>query len=317
MSIRNLDHVFAAAGFSGGSWDLSVGYDAVFMSAAAAASFAAAGKTVNLSSGSFPAWFMPGRSFKTDSLLNPGPFRVKSRVSNTQIVVYETIADEAGVQAEFDGSADPGIQDVLLKDGNAVLTSDAPLVLVSTGALGGARQLDISALEAEKAGHGDESLEGRPTILSIQNSDVKTNNLTIVSSDTINGNASFVVTSKGDYLLYHVQNGVWRIVILPLPSEALATIKRVHFSSGDWDAGASKDTIKILQIGAPSAGEAGPHELEIYNSYGVTVFNLDLTVPKIVGVDTSVDPATGDITLLKGAKAADFNGVAVIIGSVD
>jgi hypothetical protein len=217
------------------------------------------------------------------------------------------------------GPAETGIIDVLLSVGHGALTEDAPLVLVSTGALGGARNLDLKGAESESAAKGSMALKGRMFYLSVQNSDIATNNITVkttTAGGTINGAASFVVSSAGDYLLHHVAAGVWRINVLPRPTEAHASIARVTFAAADWDAGATKNSITILQTGAPAAGQVGPHALTVSGSYVVEVINTDLTPDEKVDVEVQYDSVTGNVTLKKAPKAADFAGVAVIIGSL-
>lgn len=239
------------------------------------------------------------------------------------IVQYASMLLAGGISGEsFDiaqGPADTGIIDVLLSVGDGVLTEDAPLVLVSTGALGGARILDLKGSESESAAKGSMALKGRMFYLSVQNSDIATNNITIKTTTvggTINGAADLVVSTAGDYMLHHVAAGVWRVNLLPRPAEAHASIARVTFSAADWDAGATKNSITILQTGAPAAGQVGPHSVKISGSYVVDVINTDMTPDEKVEVETQFDAATGNITLKKAPKAADFAGVAVIIGSI-
>jgi hypothetical protein len=233
---------------------------------------------------------------------------------------YATLLATGGFAGEtFDiaqGPADTGIIDVLLSVGAGALTCDAPHALVSTGALGAAVALDISGMEVETAAEGSMALNGRFFFLSVQNSDIVTNNLTITSSVTINGAASLVIKAQGDYLFTHEEGGKWRANILPLPSEAHATIARIPFLATDWDAGAVKNTIKILQTGVPAAGQVGPHKLKVYHSYNVDIINKDLTPNEMVDVEIQFN-ADGSILLKKAPKAADFAGVAVIVGSLD
>jgi hypothetical protein len=315
MAKLNYEHVFASAGFSGETWDISKGHDLSFTSAALAVDFIALNKRVTLSSGTFPAWFVIGKRFTTNSVTNPGPFIVKEVTSTTEIRVHETVANEAAVTAIFDGSPDVDIQNILLKTGAGALTEDAPHVLISTGALGGARSLSISAMEVESVAKGSYPLNGRFFYLSVQNSDILTNDLTITSSATINGAASFIISTVGDYLFHHTKNGIWRVNLLPTPADSTATIARIPFLASDWDAGATKNTIKILQIGSPAAGEVGPHGLTTYGSYVVQVINTDQTPDEMVDVEIQF-AANGDVTLKK-AGGLDFAGVAVIVGSLD
>lgn len=233
---------------------------------------------------------------------------------------YSHVFAGAGFSGEtFDiaaGPADTGIIDVLLSVGDGALTADAPHVLVSTGALGAAVALDISAMEAESVAQGGLALNGRFFYLSVQNSDISTNNLTVTGSTSINGSASLVISSTGDYIFHHTSGGVWRANVLPLPAEKLATIARIPFLATDWDAGAIKNTIVALQTGAPAAGQVGPHSLTVASSYVVQVINTDLTPDELVDVEVQF-AANGNITLKKAPKAADFAGVIVIVGSLD
>lgn len=236
-------------------------------------------------------------------------------------IFYEHILAGAGFSGEqFNiaaGPANTALIDVLLSVGDGALTEDAPHVLVSTGALGGARALDISGLEVESAGKGGQALDGRFFYLSVQNSDISgTNTLTISGTTTINGSATFVIDSTGDYLFHHVTGGVWRVNSLPRPEEPIATMTRVPFASTDWDAGATKNTIKILQTGTPAAGEVGPHALTAKPSYVVQVINTDATPDEQVDVEIQF-ASNGDITLKKSGLGADFAGVAVIVGTMD
>ena len=45
------------------------------------------------------------------------------------------------------------------------------------------------------------------------------------------------------------------------------------------------------------------------------VLNTDLTPPELVDVEVQFD-SSGNVTLRKAKKAPDFNGTAVIVGSV-
>jgi len=232
---------------------------------------------------------------------------------------YEHVFSSAGFSGEqFDiaaGPADALIIDGLLSVGDGLLTEDAPHVLVSTGALGGARVLDLTGLEAESAAKGGQALDGRFFYLSVQNTDILTNSITVSGGATINGDATFVIAIEGDYLFHHVTGGVWRVNLLPRPSENIATLARVPFASADWDAGVV-NMIKVIQTGTPGAGEVGPHLITVAGTYVVQVINTDLTPNELVDVEIQY-AANGDVTLRKAQKAPDFNGVAVLIGTMD
>jgi hypothetical protein len=113
-----------------------------------------------------------------------------------------------------------------------------------------------------------------------------------------------------------VSGGVWVANQLPRPTEPLATLARIPFASTVWDAGASKNVIKVLQTGSPAAGEIGPHGLNPAGSYIVQVINTDATPDEMVDVEVQF-AANGDITLRKAGKGADFAGVVVIVGSLE
>ena len=235
------------------------------------------------------------------------------------IAHYTHIFSAAGFSGEqFDiaaGPEDTGIIDVLLSVGDGALTEDAPHVLISTGSLGGARNLDISGLESESAEKGGQALDGRFFYLSVQNTDITTYSITVSGGATINGSATFTISNEGDYLFHHVTGGVWRVNILPRPAEKLATLARIPFTTSDWTSGTA-DMIKILQTGSPAAGEVGPHDITVAASYVVQVINTDLTPDELVDVEVQY-AANGDITLRKAKKAPDFNGVAIIVGTLD
>jgi hypothetical protein len=311
----NYTHVYAAAGFSGDSWNVTLGHNLLFTAAAGDAEFSAAGKTITLTAGTWPAWFVVGKVFSiTGTTNNNLTFSVDAVVSNKIIAVRETVVDELAATPVINGSADLRIQDVLLSAGNGVLTVDAPLVLSSTGNLTAPRTLSFAGLETDDT----MDMRGRILILSVQNDDILLNALTLVSSATINDAANFVVTSKGDYMFYHIANGVWRTVLLPLPTDALATFKRIPFTAAHWDAGATKDTIRVVADGVPGAGEVGPHWIEIYPTYMVQVINLDLPKPEVVTCDIMFeDDGSGDIIIEKAPRSPDFNGVVLISGTLD
>jgi len=312
--------VFASAGFAGESFDIAAGYGLSFTAASGDAAFALTGSTITLTAGTWPAWFVTGKTFTitSGSTLNLGTFTVVSVTGAGKILtVLEAIANESAQTPVIDGSPDTGIIDVLLSAGNGALTADAPLVLMSTGALTSSRTLDITGLETETALEGGEKLPGRFFFLNVLNSDISaTVTITVSSSATINGSASLTIVNQGDYLFQHVVDGVWRVNILPRPTEGVATLVRVPFTAADWAAGIN-NAVVIPQSGALGAGEVGPHGLVKYGSYIVQVINTDLTPDELVDVEVQFDPATGDITLVKAQKAPAFNGVAVIAGTID
>ena len=164
MSLWNYANVFAAAGFAGNSFDIAVGHNVSYTSTAGDLVFDDTTKTLTLTAGTWPTWIREvGKVFSTNSATNPGPFTVVSvDVTNKILTVLEAVTDETPVGTTVvDGSADTRLIDVLLSVGGAALESNAPHALVSTGALGASRTLDISALEAENALEGGEDLPGR------------------------------------------------------------------------------------------------------------------------------------------------------------
>lgn len=317
----NYETVFASAGFAGESFDIAQGYGLTYTPASTDAAFTAAGSLITLTAGTFPTWLrVVGKVFTitSGSTLNLGTFTVVSvDVTNKIMAVKEAIVTEAAQTPVMDGSADTSLITNLLKAGNGALTCDAPFVLVSTGALSAARTLSIAGLETESAQEGSEAMPGRFFYLSVENSDISNSNkITVSSSATINGAATFEIKAASDYMFYHVANGVWRCNILPKAGENHATIARVPFTAAMWSAGATINQIEIIPSGGLAAGQAGPHGLLVAGSYVVTVINTDLTPDEQVDVETQF-AASGLITMVKAAKAKPFNGVAVIVGSLD
>jgi len=319
MAKLNYEHVFASAGFSGENWDITQGHNQSFDSSGDAndVTFTAATSKITLSAGTFPAWMqVVGAEFSTDSGTNPGPFTITVVNSNQDIEVSPAPADEEGVDVVFDGSPDTDIQDVLLKTGNGAMETDAPHALVSTGALGAPRTLALDNMEAENAAQGSAALDGRFFYLSIQNSDISsTNSITLSGSSTINGAASYVIETTGDYLVHHISGGVWRINVLPTPGEVTATMKRIPFAAADWAAGTNNE-ITCIPSGAPGAGQIGPHTLTVAGSYVVQIVNTDQTPDEIVDAEVQFD-ASGNITILKAGLGPAFNGVMLIVGTLD
>ena len=321
MALINYSHVFAGAGFSGETWDITQGFNRSFSSVAGDLDFANTGSTLTLTAGTFPSWLAEvGVKFTVSGTTsNDGTYTVVSLDGTSKILtVKEALADETPVGVSvLDGSAEPDIQDILLSAGDGALTEDTPHVLTSTGALGAARTLDISGMENESSGRGGLELKGRFFYLSIQNSDISsTNTITISGSTSINGNASYAVQNTGDYIFHYTSDGVWLVNILPRPSEQVATLKRITFAATDWDAGANNNEITVIQTGTPAAGQVGPHSLAAYESYMVQVINTDLPQPELVDVEIQF-ASNGDITMKKARQAGDFNGIMIIAGTLD
>lgn len=230
---------------------------------------------------------------------------------------YAHLMVSAGFSGEsFDisqGPANTGVIDILLSVGDGALTEDTPHVLVSTGSLGAARSLDLTGMESESIAKGGQALNGRFFYLSVQNTDITSNSITVSGSTTINGNSTFVINNAGDYLFHHISGGVWRCNVLATPGENLATITRIYFTTADW----LNNEIKVIQAGSPGAGEIGPHGLTPFDGYVISILNTSLNPNEYVDVEIHQNDTNGDITLVKAPKAPLFNGIVIIVGSLD
>jgi hypothetical protein len=119
---------------------------------------------------------------------------------------FESIIAHGGFAGQsYDANIGPfnaGVIDALLNAATptATLQSDAPINIVSTGALGGAKSLDLSLIEDN----------GRLLYLSARNSDIAVNNLTLIPTTTINGAGTLVIAASTDLILVHETGGVWR-----------------------------------------------------------------------------------------------------------
>jgi hypothetical protein len=220
---------------------------------------------------------------------------------------FETIIASGGFAGEsFDvaaGPANTGVIDVLLSAGAGALTEDAPVSLVSTGALTAARVLTITAVEQA----------GRYFFLSVRNSDIATFSLTVTATTDINGGgASLVLNEARDYLFVHETGGTWRAYQQKLSQGADSQVFRATFAGAVWAAGTANQ-IEIIQTGAPGAGEIGPHGTAIASSYTVNVYRDSDDEQVDVGV--IVDGGTGNITLTKSGLGADFAGRVMVVGT--
>jgi hypothetical protein len=99
-------------------------------------------------------------------------------------------------------------------------------------------------------------------------------------------------------------------------SGPIATIARIAFSAFDWSAGSLINQIKIIPAGTTIAGEVGPHGLKISGNYGITVINTDVTPDEVIDVETQFD-SIGNIFLVKSQKAKPFNGIVIVVGSLN
>lgn len=218
---------------------------------------------------------------------------------------FETIIASGGFAGEvFDvaaGPANTGVIDVLLSAGDGTLTIEAPVNIISTGALGAARDLDITAIEQD----------GRFFFLSARNSDITTNDLTITASTDINGGgATLTISAASDYLFVHETGGTWRAYAQS--QMAAAQIFRSAFVAGDWTGGTANE-IEIIQTGVAAAGQIGPHSLAIASSYLVQVYRD--SNDRLTNVQVEVDGATGNITLIKAPLAPDAPGRVIVAGT--
>jgi len=219
---------------------------------------------------------------------------------------YETIIASGGFAGEyFDlapaAPANTDVIDVQLSVGAGALSINAPVNMVSTGALTAARVLTITAVEQD----------GRFFFLSVRNSDIATFNLTITATTDINGGgASLVVAAATDYLFVHETGGTWRAYALSTSTSAL--IFRGAVASALWAAGTANE-VTIVQTGAPGAGEIGPHALAIAPSYLVQYYRDSDDEMADLGV--SVATGTGDITLMKTGLAPTTDGRVIVAGT--
>jgi hypothetical protein len=227
---------------------------------------------------------------------------------------FETIIASGGFAGEsFDmavGPANTDVIDLLLSaagagpTGVATLQENAPVNLYSTGALGAAKNLSLSGIEQN----------GRFFFLSVRNSDISTNNLTVTATTDINGGGTdLVISVAADYIFVHETGGSWRAYQQRLSTASAAAVFRATFAGTDWTNGTANE-ITIIQTGAPAAGEIGPHALDIASSYDVTVLND--TDDEVVDVGVSVNTGTGDITLSKTGLGPNFAGRVLILGTV-
>ena len=225
---------------------------------------------------------------------------------------YEAIIAEGGFAGQvFDvAQGDAGsfpenldIIDVLLSVGNGALTGNAPINMISTGTLGAPRTLNITATEQN----------GRVFFLSVRNTDITTNNLTVTATTDINGGgASFVISAARDFLFVHESGGTWRAYEQKLNLSNFARVFRATFTALTWSAG-TVNQITIIQTGAPAAGQIGPHGLAVASSYVVQVYRDSDN--RLVDTGVIVNGGTGNITLTKTGLGVDFAGRVIVVGT--
>jgi hypothetical protein len=223
---------------------------------------------------------------------------------------YEAIIGQGGFAGQvFDvtqgptTTETPDIIDVLLPTGNATLTGNAPVNIISTGLLGGtARTLFITGMEQP----------GRFFFLSVRNTDLASGALTISPTTSINGSATMVLSAPADYLYVHESGGVWRAYQQSTAEAGEAYVFRATFAAIKWSNGVV-NKITILRTGVAGAGQIGPHLLSLASSYTVQVFRDSDNQKVDVGV--IVDPVTGNITMTKTGLGTDFAGRVIVMGS--
>lgn len=224
---------------------------------------------------------------------------------------YEAIIAQGGFAGQFfdvaQGPANTDVINTLLSAGNGTLTGNAPINMASTGALGAPRSLSIVNTEQN----------GRVFFISVRNSDITTNNLTIVATTDINGGgASFVISSPKDYVFVHETSGTWRAYEQKL-SQTSAQIFRSAFFAANWSAGTANQ-IRIIKSGVPGPGQIGPHNLGVASTYLVQVYRDNGgTEPEaeLVDIQVKVDDVSGDIVLIKTGLSTAFDGHVIVAGT--
>lgn len=256
--------------------------------------------------------FLLGQNPVAATALVAGKMYVITLVGTTDFVAIGAASDTVGVVFTATGPGGAGTTGTC--EGACAITEDTPLMIKSTGALGAPAIIELVGAEAEIAGNGGVALKGRMHYLSVRNTDILANAITLVAGATINGSAvPYTIKTEGDYLLMHEEGGAWRLNVLPRPAENLAVMARVDFVSADWSAA---NKIKCIQTGIAGLNEIGPHDITVSKSYVVQIVNTDLTPDEQVGVQVQF-AANGDITLGKAAKAPAFAGTLLIVGTID
>lgn len=218
---------------------------------------------------------------------------------------FETIIASGGFAGEsYDLSSGPlaGVVTGDITAADAALGEDAPVSVVVGGTLNAARELDLTGVEQD----------GRFIFLSVRASDITTNSLTLMVTTDINGmgpTSGLTITEAQDYLLVHETGGTWRAYQQKLSQGADSQVYRATFAAGDWVSNA----ITIVQMGAPGAGEIGPHSLGIASSYTVNVYRD--SDDEAVDVGVVVDGGTGNVTLTKSGLGPSFDGRIMIVGT--
>lgn len=223
---------------------------------------------------------------------------------------YEAVIASGGFAGEsFDiaaGPANTDVIDVLLNvnvgSNPSVLTENCPVSLTTSGTLTADVEVDLSNVEQD----------GRFIFLSVRNSDIATNTITLTPTTSINGVASWTINSISDWMLVHESGGAWKIYRQKTSTAEDAYIFRGTFAAVDWSNG-TNNRITIIRTGAPAAGQIGPHNLAQAGSYVIQVYRD--SDDELVDVGVVVDDTTGNITLSKTSLGQNFAGRVIVIGN--
>lgn len=139
---------------------------------------------------------------------------------------YETIIAEGFAGQVFDIAQGPTNTDIistLLSVGNGTISDNAPVNLISTGVLSAPRSFTVIPAEQN----------GRVFFLSVRNSDIATNPITVVASTDINsGGASFIISTQVTYLFIHESSGNWRAYVQNITNTTAPGLRAFAFFSG-------------------------------------------------------------------------------------
>jgi len=193
---------------------------------------------------------------------------------------YETIIASGGFAGEhFDiaqGLANVDIIDTLLNAGDGTLQINTPIAICSTGVLGAARVLNLNNIEQD----------GRIVFVSIRNSDIIINNLTITATTDINGvGPNLVINDARDYIFVHTTGGSWRAYLQDTASASESTVG-----------------FNYVFVDSPTEGDPGVGQLS---------FDTD-TSGNIIGIN--IDPIDNDNNdLIEYFRNIDPFGIISII----
>lgn len=194
---------------------------------------------------------------------------------------YEAIIASGGFAGEvFDvtqGPANLDIIDILLNAGNGALSGNAPINMISTGALGAPRSLDITGVEQN----------GRMFFFSIRNTDLASNPLTIAASTDINGGGLLIVDDPIDYVFVHESSGVWRAYI--------QNIVPVSGSSGVSFTAQNKDVVTIRK-GQPVTIHSSGSGIVLASASSLSTLAIGLAAEDITVGANGLVTTTGPFT---------------------